>query len=70
MHENPAIMKGYFVEMATYTNDFDVEAQNDEALGLYRQLLEDERKHAKHEPSRFVGIGFVPLPWSRSTHKK
>ncbi|KAI1308886.1 hypothetical protein F5Y03DRAFT_404676 [Xylaria venustula] len=40
MHEDPARMKAFFAQMAAFTNDFDVKAQNDEAVKLFRQLLE------------------------------
>ncbi|KAI0434627.1 hypothetical protein F5Y09DRAFT_337578 [Xylaria sp. FL1042] len=39
MHEDPARMKAFFAQMAAFTNGFDVEGQNDEALRLFRQLL-------------------------------
>ncbi|TGJ87897.1 hypothetical protein E0Z10_g822 [Xylaria hypoxylon] len=42
MHEDPARMKTFFAQMAAFTNDFDVKHQNDEALKLFRQLLEGD----------------------------
>ncbi|KAI0420237.1 hypothetical protein F5X98DRAFT_39482 [Xylaria grammica] len=42
MHEDPARMKAFFAQMAAFTNDFDVKNQNDEALRLFRQLLEGD----------------------------
>ncbi|KAI1753358.1 hypothetical protein F4782DRAFT_91860 [Xylaria castorea] len=40
MHEDPARMKNFFVLTAAMTNYFDVKRQNDEAVKLFRQLLE------------------------------
>ncbi|KAI0967434.1 hypothetical protein F4678DRAFT_465370 [Xylaria arbuscula] len=42
MHEDPARMKAFFAQMAAFTNDFDVKGQNDEAVRLFRQLLEGD----------------------------
>ncbi|KAI0540063.1 hypothetical protein GGR58DRAFT_499470 [Xylaria digitata] len=39
MHEDLAGMKTFFAQMAAFTNDFDVEHQNGEALKLFHQLL-------------------------------
>ncbi|KAI0814386.1 hypothetical protein GGR55DRAFT_631642 [Xylaria sp. FL0064] len=40
MHEDPERMKAFFAQMAAFTNDFDVRSQNDDAVRLFRQLLE------------------------------
>ncbi|KAI1342039.1 FAD/NAD(P)-binding domain-containing protein [Xylariaceae sp. FL0016] len=38
MHEDPARMRAFFAETAAFTNAFDVEGQNEEALRVFRQL--------------------------------
>ncbi|KAI0525583.1 hypothetical protein F5B22DRAFT_633666 [Xylaria bambusicola] len=42
MHGDPMRTKAFFAEMAAFTNDFDVESQNHEALGPFRQSLEGD----------------------------
>ncbi|KAI0024518.1 hypothetical protein F4780DRAFT_768813 [Xylariomycetidae sp. FL0641] len=43
MHEDPARMKAFFGEMAAFTNNFDVEAQNDRAVELFREISAAEK---------------------------
>ncbi|KAI1130930.1 hypothetical protein F5Y10DRAFT_234660 [Nemania abortiva] len=40
MHEDPARMREFFAEMAAFTNDFDVEGQNQAAVKLFCKLRE------------------------------
>lgn len=49
MHESPERMKGFFREMSRFTNEFDVERQNREAVELFDMLvwLEKDKGEAK-----------------------
>ncbi|KAH6652673.1 hypothetical protein BKA67DRAFT_519809 [Truncatella angustata] len=45
MHESPQRMKGFFAEMSRFTNEFDVEKQNRDAVELFDMLVCLEAKN-------------------------
>lgn len=68
MHESPARMRAFFGEMSRFTNEFDVEGQNREAVELLDMLLwqgEEEEGEGEDE-----GVAGIPVAEGEERSKK
>ncbi|KAK6218267.1 hypothetical protein LQW54_002794 [Pestalotiopsis sp. IQ-011] len=67
MHESPARMRAFFGEMSRFTNEFDVEGQNREAVELLDMLLWQGEEEGEGGDE---GVAGVPVAMGEERSKK